>query len=339
MLNNSNTLTLSYSPYLDLYDILIPKTNFWRMLKENVDFSFIRDIVGENYTQDYGRTAVDPEFMLKLLLLKAAHELSDRDLIHKATFDLEMKFFLGLDPEETKIIDPSLLSKFRSTRLPQDLVLDDLIKRPVDLALEKGVMSAKNVIIVDSTHSNSRFRHISPREELLKRCKAVRKKAYSFDSSLTEQMPSKKKANSGLVEDAVSYCEEVIQAIQNNPQLAQVPAVAERIHYLQEAMDEISVELEYSKEQDARVGHKTADSSFFGFKSHLAMTPERIITAAAITSGENTMENSWKNSSQKVVRMELKSKRSSETVLMQKKTTLNSPKRTELNSLPGSMPR
>ena len=52
MLNNSNTLTLSYSPYLDLYDILIPKTNFWRMLKENVDFSFIRDIVGENYTQD-----------------------------------------------------------------------------------------------------------------------------------------------------------------------------------------------------------------------------------------------------------------------------------------------
>nr|WP_288876202.1 hypothetical protein [uncultured Allobaculum sp.] len=152
-------------------------------------------------------------------------------------------------------------------------------------------------------------------------------------------MPSKKKANSGLVEDAVSYCEEVIQAIQNNPQLAQVPAVAERIHYLQEAMDEISVELEYSKEQDARVGHKTADSSFFGFKSHLAMTPERIITAAAITSGENTMENSWKNSSQKVVRMELKSKRSSETVLMQKKTTSNSPKRTELNSLPGSMPR
>lgn len=287
MLNNSNALTLSYSPYLDLYDILIPKTNFWRMLKENVDFSFIRDIVGENYTQDYGRTAVDPEFMLKLLLLKAAHELSDRDLIHKATFDLEMKFFLGLDPEETKIIDPSLLSKFRSTRLPQDLVLDDLIKRSVDLALEKGVMSAENVIIVDSTHSNSRFRHISPREELLKRCNAVRKTAYSFDSSLTEQMPSKKKANSGLVEDAVSYCEEVIQAIQNNPQLAQVPAVAERIHYLQEAMDEISVELEYSKEQDARVGHKTADSSFFGFKSHLAMTPERIITAAAITSGEN----------------------------------------------------
>ena len=37
---------------------------------------------------------------------------------------------------------------------------------------------------------------------------------------------------------------------------------------------------------DARIGHKTADSSFFGYKTHLAMTQERIITAAVVTSGE-----------------------------------------------------
>jgi len=35
-----------------------------------------------------------------------------------------------------------------------------------------------------------------------------------------------------------------------------------------------------------RVGHKTADTEFFGFKTHLAMTEERIITAAVVTSGE-----------------------------------------------------
>jgi hypothetical protein len=29
-----------------------------------------------------------------------------------------------------------------------------------------------------------------------------------------------------------------------------------------------------------------ADSSFFGYKTHLAMTEERIITAAVVTSGE-----------------------------------------------------
>ena len=51
-------------------------------------------------------------------------------------------------------------------------------------------------------------------------------------------------------------------------------------------MNDTEIELEYSKDQDAKVGHKTADTSFFGYKTHLAMTPERIITAATITSGE-----------------------------------------------------
>ena len=41
-----------------------------------------------------------------------------------------------------------------------------------------------------------------------------------------------------------------------------------------------------SKDADAKVGHKTADSSFFGYKTHIAMTEERIITEATVTSGE-----------------------------------------------------
>lgn len=44
-------------------------------------------------------------------------------------------------------------------------------------------------------------------------------------------------------------------------------------------MNGTEIELEYSKNQDAKVGHKTADTSFFGYKTHIAMTPERIITA------------------------------------------------------------
>lgn len=34
------------------------------------------------------------------------------------------------------------------------------------------------------------------------------------------------------------------------------------------------------------MGHKTTDTSFFGYKTHLALTPERIITAYAVTRGE-----------------------------------------------------
>lgn len=39
-------------------------------------------------------------------------------------------------------------------------------------------------------------------------------------------------------------------------------------------------------EQDAKVGHKSADTSFFRYKTHLAMTSERIISAAVVTTGD-----------------------------------------------------
>ena len=51
-------------------------------------------------------------------------------------------------------------------------------------------------------------------------------------------------------------------------------------------MNDTEIELEYSKDQDEKVGHKTANTSFFGYKTHIAITPERIITSATITTGE-----------------------------------------------------
>jgi hypothetical protein len=57
-------------------------------------------------------------------------------------------------------------------------------------------------------------------------------------------------------------------------------------NYLQEMLDDNLEHLQTSPDEDARVGHKTADTEFFGFKTHLAMSEERIITAAVVTSGE-----------------------------------------------------
>jgi len=37
---------------------------------------------------------------------------------------------------------------------------------------------------------------------------------------------------------------------------------------------------------EARVGHKSADSSFFGYKTHIAISEERIITVATVTTGK-----------------------------------------------------
>jgi hypothetical protein len=55
---------------------------------------------------------------------------------------------------------------------------------------------------------------------------------------------------------------------------------------LKETVADDLEQLRISEDQDARVGHKSADSSFFGYKTHIAMTEERIITAAVVTTGE-----------------------------------------------------
>jgi IS5 family transposase len=54
---------------------------------------------------------------------------------------------------------------------------------------------------------------------------------------------------------------------------------------MDEDIDDIETRYTVSKDKDARVGHKTEDSSFLGYKTHLAITEERIITAATITAG------------------------------------------------------
>jgi len=57
--------------------------------------------------------------------------------------------------------------------------------------------------------------------------------------------------------------------------------------------------LQISKDQDAQIRHKSADSFFFGYKTHLAMSEEPIITAAFITTGEKTMASNCRHSLKK----------------------------------------
>lgn len=285
MLGKVEQESLSLSPYSELFDILIEKDNFWREMNETVDFGFIYDEVKSKYSDCMGRPAENPIVMFKYILLKAKFKLSDRDLISHTRTDMLFKYFLGYNPEELNFINHSSLSKFRHMRLKDASLLDLLISKTVDIALKAGVMGAKVNLIMDSTHTNAMYQHISPREELIKRAKELRKVVYAIDPSMKEKMP-KKRESSGLLEDEIAYCNELSAVVDADPRMEVIETVKERNNYLKEGVTDTQVELEYSKDQDAKVGHKTADTSFFGYKTHIAMTPDRLITAATITSGE-----------------------------------------------------
>ena len=287
MLKKQTQLEISFSKHLELYDILIKEDNFWRQLNDMIDFSFVSEMLKDNYSSTMGRTAEDVIRMFKYLLLKNYFKLSDRGLVERTMTDMLFKYFLGYDPEETKLIDPSLLTVFRRERLKneEENLMDKLIEKTVELAIEEGLIEVKNKIIVDSTHTNAMYSHISPREELIRQAKNLRKSVYKIDESMHNKMPKKREA-SGLLEDEIEYCKELLELLKDDGRFEKLTNIKEQMEYLNETIEDTEIELEYSKDQDAKVGHKTADTSFFGYKTHVAMTPQRIITGAKITSGE-----------------------------------------------------
>lgn len=140
MLNTQQKI--KFSEHAVLYDMFLPKGNKYRL----IDFSFIYDELKDKYCPNNGRTAADPIVLFKYLMIKAIENLSDVDVVEHSRYDLSYKRFLGLIPEDD-VIDPSLLTKFRRQRLNDVNLLDMLIGKTVGVAMEKGIIKTKTIIV------------------------------------------------------------------------------------------------------------------------------------------------------------------------------------------------
>jgi transposase len=273
---------IQLSAYSRLYDLIIPKDNLLRKISELIDFTFIYEELLDKYCSNNGRMAESPVRMFKYLLLKTIYTVSDVDVVERSRYDMSFKYFLDMAPED-EVINSSSLTKFRKLRLKDTDLLNLLIGKTVSIALEKGIIKSRS-IIVDATHSLSRSNPYSALEVLRERSKLLRKAVYSIDEDMKERMP--KKNDSGELEKELAYCKELEKLIESDQTLSLVPAVKEKLNLLKETVEDTQENYTLSKDKDARTGHKSADSKFFGYKTHLAMTEERIITAAVVTSAE-----------------------------------------------------
>jgi transposase len=273
---------IQFSDYGSLYDLIVPKANLLRKINDLIDFSFVYDELVNKYCHNNGRTAESPIRMFKYLLLKTIYDISDVDVVERSRFDMSFKYFLDMSPEDD-VINPSSLTKFRKLRLKDTDLLNLLISKTVSIAIEKGVIRSKS-IIVDATHTLSRSNPFSTIEVLRERSKQLRKTVYKYDEHWKEHMPKKNIDND--LEKELAYCKELERIIEKEQSISSIPAVQEKLNILKETIEDTQENITLSKDQDAKIGHKSADSSFFGYKTHLAMTEERIITAAVVTSGE-----------------------------------------------------
>lgn len=106
---------LIVSPYIEIYELVVPEDNLLRQIKELVNFGFIYNELVDKYCLYNGRNAVPPIRMFNYLLLKSIYDLSDMDVVERSKCDMSFQYFLDMAPEET-VMNPSSLTKFRKLR-------------------------------------------------------------------------------------------------------------------------------------------------------------------------------------------------------------------------------
>ncbi|MDR0976940.1 MAG: IS1182 family transposase [Prevotellaceae bacterium] len=273
---------LPLSNHLDLYDIVVPRDNMLRQINDLIDFRFVHDELTNKYCLDNGRMAQSPVRMFKYLLLKVIFDISDVDVVERSRYDMSFKYFLGMTPEEG-VINPSSLTKFRHLRLKDMDLMNLLIGKTVEIAIQKELIKSKT-IIVDATHTLSKTNPHSPLEFLKMRSKNLRKVIYQWDEKCKERLPAKNEDND--LGHELEYIRKLIELIASDPVLPHVPIVKEKLSLLEEALEDTADHYTVSSDPDARVGHKSEEDPFFGYKTHIAMSDERIITGVTVTSGE-----------------------------------------------------
>lgn len=282
MIKDFVQLSLNLSQGHPLYDKIIPKNHPLRLINEHIDFSFVTPLLGVNYSIDYGRPAYSPEVMFKLLFLKFLYNLSDERVIQEAQVNMAYKYFLNLEPED-QLMHPSSLTKFRKLRLNQEEILEELLHEMVSQAIEKGLIKSKT-IIMDATHTRSQYSVKTPIEMLREVSKTIRKQLYRYAPEIQDLVPPKLHPTASL-EEEVTYTQELIDfSSQYNSQNMNIQKETEK------ALDLLKNETYQTilsvSDPEAKMGYKSSTESFAGYKTHLAITEERVITAIEVTTGE-----------------------------------------------------
>lgn len=274
---------IKFSEYVSLYDRIIPKDHPLRKIEAMVDWDEIYVELAPKYSEERGRMAEDPIRMFKYLLLKAWTKLSDVDLVERCRYDMSYKWFLGLMPEDD-VIDASTLCRFRKKRMEDLDLLKMLIRQSVSIAQVKGMVRT-GTIIVDSTHSRSRAIRHTASEMLRSSMRLLRESVLASYPNADLSLPENDNREDTLAE--IGRASLLISKVMTDPAITVITsAMQERINYLQELTDDIKESCKSEVDRDARVGHKSAEEDFFGYKTHIAMTPERIIVAATVTPGQ-----------------------------------------------------
>lgn len=258
-----------------IYDLVVPKDDFWRLTRDNIDFSEAVSTIMPYYSEKMGRGAYDPEVMLKLLILKEYYTLSDGDVIKMANVNMSMRYFLGISIAEQLPVK-STLAYFRKERIKDTRLIGILLNKSLELAVKRGMLkteTGKILIngVIDASHIQSYSKKMLGSDclrmrigELVKTVEELSGAPLTFEVCI----PS---SDEGGLPAIISYAEEFVDKLRSEYGLLIAMDKPRRIlNRLNEEIEDIKERGYTSKDDhDARVGHKTRTSSFYGYKAHI----------------------------------------------------------------------
>jgi transposase len=294
--NTSKQLSV-YDQYY--YDKTIPQEHLLRKIAQTIDFSFIRKMLAERYS-DIGRPAEDPEFMFKICLLEYLYNLSDVQVIEQITVNLAYRWFLGLNIDD-ELPDDSTISYFRVNRVGLDK-FEEIFQCLVDKCIEEELISSQpQRVIIDSTHIiadvaiptwlslvRQAFEKVIRELAVINAEKAEQYQQKSEQlwqelrgKTRDEKLPFLLELSRELVNDAkqeLSIKKNLNTGSLENSALAMLEKViADRNEAAQDRI--ISV-----VDPEARTGHKSDMRKIQGYKDHIIMDEKsEIITAVKVT--------------------------------------------------------
>jgi transposase len=271
----------------ELYD-LVPEDHLLRKINTVVEFDFIFDLVESSYCLNYGRPANEPEILFRLLFLQYLYNFSDERVVSEAQVNLAYKWFLGVKPEDS-VPDSSQLSRFRNHRLGVGQV-DDVLLAIVRQCVDKGLVKSK-ALIVDSTHTLAASQKQKPLAVLQDAAKKLYRVVVKRHPKLEKRLPRMPR----LPEDLAGAGKGMLHYLAELGEMVETllpdheGAITDKLRIAKQIVEDerllANKGIRSAVDPEARFGWKSSKLSFFGYKEHLAMTEEEIITAVEVTAG------------------------------------------------------
>ena len=125
---------------------LVPADHRLRQIDAALDLSFVREALAECYTPGVGRPSVDPELVLRMMILGVLYDLSDRRLCEEVGMHAGFRWFCRLDFHDP-VPDHSTLSRLRNERWARGDVFTRLFDEVLKSCVSAGIVSGRHVSV------------------------------------------------------------------------------------------------------------------------------------------------------------------------------------------------